>query len=221
MNRKPNFKNNTPLYPPLMRGELKEGIFNSRRGGFTLIEVLIASALLALILTALYSTFFLSHKAVTGLDGSMLKLQECRTALDILRRELESSFYRATDTKTEFKIEDRDEYGSQTSGIAFTTLSSLRNGVSKIKYYVKGSDDKLVLYKEVSSPYGLNEGLQEADIIEGIEEFILEARQGDKWVKTWDSVLMLRIPEEINITLKIKIKDKVLLLSERARPKIT
>jgi len=195
--------------------------FNSQQGGFTLIEILVASALLALVLAAIYSTFFLSHKAVAGLDESMLRLQECRAVLDILRREINSSFYKSSDKKTVFKLEDRDEYGKQTSRIIFTTLSPLRNGVSEIKYHVKESGDKLILYKEILSPFGLNNGLQEADMIEGVEEFLIEVRHGGKWVKTWDSSLTHSLPDDVRISLRVKIKDREVLLSERASPKIT
>ncbi len=46
--------------------------------GFTLIEMLLALALLSIVLGALYSTFFLSHRAMEGIDGGLVKLQECR-----------------------------------------------------------------------------------------------------------------------------------------------
>ena len=60
---------------------------------FTLIEILVAVAILSVVLAAIYSTFFLSHKAIEGMDESMVKFQEARRALDILRRELDSAFY--------------------------------------------------------------------------------------------------------------------------------
>ncbi len=199
----------------------KSKILNSRRAGFTLIEVLVASAILAIILAALYSTFFLSHKAIAGLDESMLKLQECRAALDILRREIDSCFYRNGDKNTIFKLEDRDIYGKQTSRIVFTAFSPVRAGVSEIKYHVKESDDGLTLYKEISAPFGSKNKIQEADIIEGVGEFIIEGKTGGKWVKTWDSTLVNRLPEEVKISLKVKIKGRDVLLSATARPVIT
>lgn len=196
-------------------------IFYLRQNGFTLLEVLVASALLAVILAALYSTFFLSNKAISGLDESMIKLQESRKALDMLRKEIESSFYRGSDEKTLFRLEDRDIYGRQTSRIIFTSFSPLRPGVSEIKYYVKESGEKLILCKEILSPLGSSRGLQEADIIEGIGEFSIEAKYGDRWVKTWDSSLTKKLPDEIRISLGVKIKDRHVLLFEKARPMMT
>lgn len=189
--------------------------------GFTLIEVLIASALLSIILAVLYSTFFISHKAVSGFDESILRLQECRAALDTLKREIDSSFYRENDKKTVFKLEDRDIFGKQTSRIIFTTLSPLNNGVSEIKYHVEKSGDKLIFHKEVSNPFSLNNGYREADIIEGILEFTIEAKYNDKWVRTWDTEVTNGLPAEVRISLRVKIKDRDILLSERAKPMMT
>ncbi len=193
----------------------------SEECGFTLLEVLVAFSILAIILVSLYSAFFLSHKAVKGLDESMLRLQECRMALDIMKREIDSSFYKDGDKNTGFKLEDRDNYGKPASRLIFTTLSPLRAGISEVRYYIKESDKKLVLYKAMAPSFGHEKETQEADILEDIEEFIIEAKYGDKWVRTWDSGLLHRLPKEVNISIKVKVKEKSILLSMRARPAIS
>lgn len=189
--------------------------------GFTLIEMLIVLALLSVILTALYSTFFISLRAVTGLDTSMLKLQECRAALDVIRREIDSSFYKDNDKYTDFKLDDRDVYGKQTSRIRLTAFSLLRAGIAEVGYFVEETDGRLNLYKSIAAPFDSQEEIQRVDIIEDIGEFIVEAKYGDKWIKTWDSSLMHRLPEEVKISIQIKIKNRDLLLSVKAKPAIT
>jgi general secretion pathway protein J len=96
--------------------------------GFTLIEVLLALVLLSVILGAIYSTFILSHKAMEGMDQSLVKLQECRMAIDAIRREIESISYTPGREKTVFRIEDRDLYGKQASRFSFQTFSPLLPG---------------------------------------------------------------------------------------------
>ena len=116
--------------------------------GFTLLEVLIAVAILSIVLGAIYSTFFLSNRAMEGMDESMTKLQESRRAIDILRRELDALYYKETREDTFLKIVDKDNYGKQASQLEFTAFSTLTPGLSKISYYVEEKDRKQILYQE-------------------------------------------------------------------------
>lgn len=198
---------------------LKFEICNSRREGFTLIEVLIAVAILSIILAAIYSTFFLSHRAIEGMDESMLKLQESRMAIDILRRELDSAFYREKESNTFLKVEDRDIYGKQAAQLTFTTFSPLRPGLSKISYYIEDKDGKLSLFKKIDSPYSKEE-TEGVDIIEDLEAFTVEAKYNDKWVKTWDTEIIKDKPNEIRIGLTIMIKGKKVTIFDVSQPRV-
>lgn len=187
--------------------------------GFTLIEILIATAILSVVLTAIYSTFFLSHRAVEGMDEYMLKIQESRKALDILRRELDSTYFDSGDKYTSFKIEDRDIYGKQATQLTFTTFSTLRPGLSRISYYLEEQDKKLILFKKIGSPYSDKE-TDGVDIIEDIEAFTVEAIYNDNWVKTWDTEIIQGLPEKIRISITIKIKGRDVILSDISSPKV-
>lgn len=187
--------------------------------GFTLIEVLIASAMLSIILTTVYSTFFLSYRAIEGADESMLKLQESRRAIDILRRELDSAFYSGNDGNTFLKIQDRDIYGKQAAKLTFTTFSILRPGLSMISYYIEDKDGKLNLFKKVESPYSKEE-TEGVDIIEDVEAFTVEALYNDKWVKTWDTDITRSKPDEIRISLSVMIKGRKVDLFDISRPMV-
>jgi general secretion pathway protein J len=205
--------------------------------GFTLLEVLVAVAILSIILAAIYSTFFLSHRAIEGMDESMLKLQESRKAIDILRRELDSAFYRQDEGNTFLKILDRDIYGKQAAKLSFTTFSTLRPGLSKISYYVEEQDGKLNLFKKIESPYfnennppslpfskgglgGFSEETQGVDIIEDLEAFTVEVMYNGKWVKTWDTDITKGMPSEIRICLSMMIKGRKVDLFDVSRPKV-
>jgi len=203
--------------------------------GFTLIEVLIAVGILSVVLAAIYSTFFLSHRAVEGMDESMLKLQESRRAIDILRRELDSAFYTGEDRNTFFKIQDRDIYGKQATQLTFTAFSPLRPGLSRISYYIEDKNGKLNLFKKVESPYtnennplsspfskGGRGGFSDegVDIIEDIEAFSVETMYGDQWVKTWDTDISKGIPDEIRISLSVIINGNKMTLFDVAKPRV-
>jgi prepilin-type N-terminal cleavage/methylation domain-containing protein len=189
-------------------------------GGFTLLELLIATALLAIILTALYSTFFLSRKAIDGLDESLIKLQECRNVLDVIGREAESLLYLRTNSHSFFKLEDRDIYGEQTSRLSFTGFSPLTYGLSAISYYVEEKDGVLTLYKKMENPYHPDDAVKGVDLIDGIGSFGVEIKQADKWVRTWDTVETGTLPTEIRITITATIKGRPVSLFETVRPMI-
>jgi len=188
-------------------------------GGFTLIEILVAFTILSIVLAAVYSTFFLSHKAMEGMDEYMLKLRESRRAIDILKRELDSAFYRRDDQSTLFKIYDKDIFGKQASQLVFTAFSTLRPGVSRIVYYIEDKDGKLNLLKKVESPFQKEE-TDGVEIIEDLDAFTIEAKYGDTWLKTWDAGMNNNTPEEIRISLTVMIKDRKMTLSDVSKPMI-
>lgn len=187
------------------------------RKGFTLLEVLIAVAILSIVLGAIYSTFFLSNRAMEGMDESMTKLQESRRAIDILRRELDALYYKETREDTFLKIVDKDNYGKQASQLEFTAFSTLMPGLSKISYYVEEKDRKQILYKKIGSSFGKEEA-EGTDIIDDLEEFSIEAKYNDAWVKTWDTSVTKKRPEEIKISLSVMIHGKKVTLSDISRP---
>lgn len=186
--------------------------------GFTLIELLLATLLLSIILTATYGTFFLSHRAMTGLDESLIKMQECRTALDVIGREIES--LRTGSQNFLFKIEDRDFYGKQASRLTFTAFSQLSPGVSLISYYVEEKDGVLTLFKKMDNAYKPDNTAKGTELIEGLESFSVEVNDGSKWVKTWDFSETNQTPLEIRITITAKIKDVPVSFFDTFRPKI-
>lgn len=196
--------------------------------GFTLIEILVALAILSVIITALYSTFFLSHKAINAVDDSLVRMQEVRTMLDVIKREIEAAVYSGDKKYTLFKLEDRDFYGKQASQLTFTAFSPLRPGLSKITYAVEEDKGSLMLRKKLISAFTQPPETNGMDLMEDMASFTVEARYQGQWIKTWDSTLNYGIPEEVKITVTIlnKEKDKKqdsgtpYSISDIARPRI-
>ena len=196
--------------------------------GFTLLEVLIAIGIFSLVLVALYSTFFLSHRALNVADESLLKLQEARFFMDTLKREIESAVYSEDKPYTVFKIDDRDYYGRQASQIMVTSLSPLIKGLSRITYTVEERDGSLIIRKSMITAFTRAAEDKGIDLLEDIASFTLEVKIDDRWVKTWDSRLAKVVPEEVRITLAVFIRDKEragdsgtpFSTSEIARPRI-
>lgn len=168
--------------------------------GFTLLEILVAFAILSVILACLYSSFFLSRKAVDAVDDTLLVLQESRTLLDAMRREIEAATVQKGKGYTVFKIDDRDFYGKQASHITFTTFSPLMHGLARIEYSVEEEDDGLVLRKKISSAYREG-GETSVVLVENLDSFTVEVKSQDTWIKSWNSELTGRAPEEVRVTI--------------------
>ncbi|WP_435547876.1 PulJ/GspJ family protein [Desulfobacterium sp. N47] len=201
--------------------------------GFTLLEILISVAILSVVLTALYQTFFLSHKALAAVDGTLLKLQESRAFVDILKREIESVYYSPDNNYSVFSTEDRDYFGRQTSRLTMTSFSSSIEGVVKLNYNVDERDGRLIITKEIISACSQPDLSQpsasnKVDMLEDVESFTVESRFGNRWVKTWDSSLTKYVPDEvkISVTFFLTNKDKqdksgrLFVISDIAKPRV-
>ncbi|MCR4287129.1 MAG: prepilin-type N-terminal cleavage/methylation domain-containing protein [Deltaproteobacteria bacterium] len=188
--------------------------------GFTLIEVLISVAILSGLVFALYSTFFISRKAVSAVDDSLIRLQEARRALDGLKREIEASYFSPDRPYTVFKIEDRDIYGSSASRMTFTSFSDITPGLARAGYFAEEAGGRVSLKKTLSSAYS-SKDTAELELMEDIESFTVEARYGDGWIKSWDGAEHKGAPEEVRLTVVFQVwggKSKV-TLSDVAFPK--
>lgn len=206
-----------------LQGRCSPGPLAPRHGsaGFTLIEVLIALAIASVVLTALYSVFFLSHRAVTAVDDSLVRIQEARSMVDILKREVEAALFEKEKKYTAFKIEDREFFGKQASRLTFTAFSTLKPGLVRFQYRVEEKDGSLLLHKVVDSAYVTAEG-SPIEIMETIDSFTVEAWYNNNWVRTWDSGLSGGIPEEVRISVKLRRETgkPLIEVSDIARPVI-
>ncbi len=211
-------------------------ICNSRRGGFTLIEVLLSLVLLTIVLGVVYSSFFTVQRALERFDSISLKYHEARTVLDIIRREIDGAILKKSqlpdsdENQTAFVIEDRDTFGKPASRLRLASFSFKGSGLKAISYYVQEKDENLVLVKAESYPFMLSAEKNMTDtspgkeyameMIEGIEGFTIETLFNDKWIKTWDSKETGTLPEAVRFSIEFDDNGKKVKLTEYARPKI-
>jgi general secretion pathway protein J len=181
----------------------------ARPGGFTLLEVMLALALMSIILAALWGTFFVSERAVTATEEHLVRMHELRTVLDMVRREVEAALP-AREGEYFFTVQDRDAYGARASRLSFTTHASAVAGPANVMYYAEEREGRLVLLKRMTSfRRDPQEGL-EAVAVEEIKSFSVEVRDDNKWLGTWDGAP----PREVRVTITVPLKDRSLTLSE-------
>jgi general secretion pathway protein J len=190
-----------------------------------LIEVLIALALLTIVMGAVYTSFFSVHRALDRFENVSLKYHEARTALDIMRREIEGAIVKNPKSEDEnkvksgFVIKDRDILGISASSLELTSYSFRGNSLITISYLVTMKDGKLALIKHESPPVFQEKGYS-LDIMEDIMGFTVETIFNNESVKTWDTATTGKLPEIVRLSIEFDDNGKIIKLSEYAKPKI-
>ena len=193
--------------------------------GFTLIEILIALALLGILAGALYGTYFSLIKGRESAVEGMEARRELRTTLDLLRRELNSALYNRNDKRLHFSVEDRDIFGKPASRLAFTAIAPPQPGgliVSDqvdLLYEILEREKKMVLSRQARDLYHSGEPGRYPQM-ERIEGFLVECQSGDKWVKSWDTTLNFALPKAVRVTVTVKEGEKSASYSILAAPRI-
>jgi general secretion pathway protein J len=199
--------------------------FKRSNKGFTLMEVLISLTLLTVVLGAVYSTFFSVIRATERFEGISLKYHETRTALDIMRREIEGAVLmnpRAPEdakNRTSFNVRDRDIFGKKASALDLTAFSFRGGKVDTISYFVRESEGMLELMKTVT-PSISSRGSYTVGMIENIEGFSVEINFNNKWVGTWASSDTGRLPDVVRLKIEFDDRGKKITLTEYARPRV-
>jgi prepilin-type N-terminal cleavage/methylation domain-containing protein len=192
---------------------------------FTLIEILISLTLLTIVLGAVYSSFFSVHSVLERFDNVSLKYHEARTALDIMRREIESALqknsqpHKDAEDKTAFVIRDRDIAGKSTSELDITAFSFKGSGLDTISYYVEEKDGKLNLLRK-ESPAGIQSKGYIMESIEGIEGFTVETFFNNQWVRTWNTANSGKLRGMVRVSIEFDDNGNKVKLVEYARPRV-
>ena len=187
----------------------------SRNSGFTLLEVLIAVVLLGILSTALYGSYFTVIRARERASSGMESRREQGATLDLIRREVSSALFNSTDKRLRFVVEDRDNFGVNSSTLELTTLAppnmltSRESGIVAVTYRIadKGKirtltrQERDVFFEEVGA-------LQVYPQMEQISSFLVECYDGSKWVKTWDTAINRTLPKIVRVTITVEEEGK-------------
>ena len=193
--------------------------------GFTLIELMVALALLVVLTGALYGTYF-SVMGAREKGGARIEgRRELSNTLGKLHSELASTYFVTTNKKLLFVVEDRDSFGKPASVLAFTFISPPRvdpapsSDLTLVRYSIQEKEGVLTLVRESREPY-LDVAVKSFPypVMDVVEGFLVECYDGAKWVKSWDSSLNNGLPALVRVTVTLKGGE---VFTTIASPRIT
>lgn len=194
---------------------------NSR--GFTLIEVLLAVALAGVVVATLYGTFFSLTRGQERATRDAEARRELRGTLDLIRREVDAAWFKRSDTRLKFVVEDRDRFGKPASGLELTCLAPPGGaGASDqilVRYRPIERENRLLLARELKDLHHLGDPVAYPQL-EVLESFLVECFDGSRWLKTWDASQNGGLPKQVRITVTVKDGEREVPYSIVATPRM-
>lgn len=203
------------------------------RAGFTLLEVLIALVLLAMLTTALYASYFTVAKARERAAEGMEARRELGATFDLVRREIASSLFNRSDKRLHFVVEDRDNFGKPASNLELTTLAPVRSdqelresglcesGIRVVRYEMVEKNKLTILTRREQDLFFDFKAAQALPQMEHISGFLVECFDGSKWVRTWDAAQNGGLPKLVRITVQFEEDGTMVEFSVLSTPKVT
>ena len=185
-----------------------------RRGGFTLLEILLAMSVLSVILLLLLSAFTGAVRVRETLSSRSRDFRQIRLVLDRVGTDLMGAFATSAREESALSLHEDQLSGMPAATLAFTAFQ-LPDGDSghppaeivKIRYFPRiGADGvSLELHREQSDlPFlGNKIPLRETQVAGRLRGFRVEMYNGTTWVKEWPAGggSNMTLPKKAAVTL--------------------
>jgi general secretion pathway protein J len=181
--------------------------------GFTLIEVVLALSIFAIMGAILYAAFSLSHSAVEKSQASFERNQKLRSFTDLLGSYIRSAHpYRQSAQDTTVFFDGQED---QLTFVSSLSLAMGGRGMSKVRVAWEGAEQgegPIQLEEEVPVRFNMSEdrdysGLRN-DVV--IQERVKELRfayldsktEDEKWEERWDGREKLALPRAVRLSYR-------------------
>lgn len=178
--------------------------------GFTLIEVLVAVSLLAILLTAVYGIFGGMNSAKLRLDSDSADYHLARVIFDRFGRELHGAYFRSGDQTTMFRggVNDQDEPFLELTTTAVTLLSDTGSGISEVRYRLAPDQEtdtgRQVLLRAERSRQSAAAPVDDRmmRLAPNIASLSLRFYTGGRWLEQWDA-RQSGLPQLVEVSLVV------------------
>jgi general secretion pathway protein J len=174
--------------------------------GFTLLEILLAVTLSALLLSIVYWTYFSINRSIDAATENQEAMETGRVLSELIKRDIRGI------TATQFPILGKNEEigGRPAAEIEFVTTAKLDTGpntLRKVGYALvqpNTTGPKVLIRKESQNlKNDLNLSPQVFEISRIITGFKVSFFNGTEWVDKWDSGSAGALPKEIRVTIDV------------------
>ena len=178
--------------------------------GFTLVEILIAVAIVSLILTIIYGSYASSIDTMNYTQEKMKVFSMIRLTLSRMNEELTSSFFSEDGKDVMFSGEEgRIDFISSSHERIFK--DSQEHDLSEIGYFTEAAEEgeSLCLWRrEDKTPDDdVLEGGEQEQLMEGLKGIEFKYYDGEEWRDEWDSKEEACLPQAVKVTLKFPEKE--------------
>jgi len=183
--------------------------------GFTLIEIIAASAIASLMLLMAYTAYYSIVKNIQNVNSYSKFYTNINSALSRIDKDI-SNMYIDTDRKAVFQGDNNKASGT----ITFVTINRRdynivgdikkthpSSDINEVMYFLKTipeSHDLFFLMRAEKHGFGDSEFLNASLILENVLGLKIEFAQRNDWIQNWDSKDTKRYPTAIKITLRVK-----------------
>ena len=186
--------------------------------GFTLVEVVLALTIFALMGAILYGAFSLGHKAVEKAQGVFEKNQELRSFGDLLGSYIRSAYaYRATPQDPAIYFDGEE---GQMNFVSAYSLAMGGRGMAMIRISWQGADDgkgALSLSEELPVRLGEEGGAggqrNSVELREAVRElrfaYLDPQSGGELWEERWDATERKMLPRAVRLTYRTEAGKEV------------
>lgn len=187
-------------------------------GGFSLIEVLAASAMAALIMTMVYAAYSSIGKTIQNVNGYSEFYVNVNLAVSSINRDI-ANLYTNTNCRL---MGDTDKGASFINFVTvshrdFNVLGGIKRAtpvsdINEVGYYLEPDDkfpDLFFLMRRQERGYDsdIASGGVAGVMLENVTGLKIEYRQGNDWTVRWDSKETKRYPTAVRVTLTVKDYD--------------
>jgi general secretion pathway protein J len=182
----------------------------SKSHGFTLIEMLLAIALSALLLVTVYSTYFSIARSIDATLETQELLETGRVLLEMIKRDIRG----VTGGRFPFISKLQEIDGKLDTSISFITSTPNSTNPftwSKVGYALTRDEQghSIFIKREASNP---NDDLDQIgrvfEVSRLVKSFRLTFFDGTEWVEQWDSRSTGKLPKQIKITVELTDEKK-------------